>query len=173
MELERQTHERQNRTLEAPTLKQSLDAFFRKYGLDSFGFCNWSVEINSFAFSGEQSDIPARVEEAVRLSSELAHGEKVKPETDIRSLISLKEIRLNEFAFDFLLVRMMASPCISDFEKITTQMCGARKTILAKEFKSAKVFDTQIPFGYCDGSIFALFLKETNEIVVVTVYGSD
>ena len=47
-----------------------------------------------------------------------------------------------------------------------------------KEGKPAKyltynLYKTNIPFGYLDGGVFALHCQETEEIVIMMIYGSD
>ena len=158
-------------------LKMMLDEYFQKYGLNSFGFTNWCVSIETTGFSGSAEAIPACVEKAVRDYGELDAGRKVTGDTDLRSIINIEETTMQAFAFDFLLVNMIVAHafCEDDFRKVTKQMAGA--VILKMPFElrkcGVKVFNAGIPFGYISGGVFVFLNEELNEIVVVTVYGSD
>ena len=156
-------------------LKTILDEYFQKYGLTDFKSANWSVSIETTAFLGSAEAIPACVERVIRDYGELNGGRKATDDTDLQSMINLEEITMQAFAFDFLLVDMIVAHalCEEDFCILAKQMTGARRMSLELRNCQVKVFKTGIPFGYISGGVIVFFSKELNEIVVVTVYGSD
>lgn len=162
--------------METDTLKQELDQYFETYGLDEFGWLNFIIWIDTYAYSGTYEDIMNCVEKAVREYGELDVGKKVGPDTDVRSFITLKETNVFGFSFGFMLKDMIVSNYHDHnrgFDPILRQMNALLK--MGPHFMKSgiRVFDTGVPFGYLAGGVFAFLKEETNEIAVVTVYGSD
>lgn len=156
-------------------LKEALDTYLQEYGLNSFDAGQINVEIKTYAFTGDFVDIFNYVEKVVRDYGELRGGEKVGESTDVKSKIWLEEIDFADFSYNFLLMDTVIGPCITedDFRKVCKQMSGAKRLAYAFHDINVDVFDTHIPFGYCDGGVYVLYKGKTREIVVVTVYCVD
>ena len=157
-------------------LKQELDQYFEKYELNDFGWLNFNVWIDTSAYEGTYEDITDCVEDAVREYGELDIGKSIGPDTDVRSLITVKETNMYGFAREFLLKDIIVSSYLDTergFEPIIKQMNAVLRMGRIFGKNGIRVFSTGVPFGYLAGGVFVFLKEETNEIAVASVYGSD
>ena len=165
----------------AATLKNRIDRILSQHGLDSLNFTNWKLSIVTDYYATDHMikswDINSAIERSIRKEGYLRGRQEITDNIVIRPFMSLEEVTIKKF-IDYLttdiLLDRLNKKC--DFEMLPTILQGI--SFLRDQLKDPypkyrySIYKSNIPYGRCDGGIFAITCEDTGEIVVIKINGS-